>query len=89
MKDFLSLLDMYLSVFLVLLVWCVCVFLFRGVHRQTNGHSREISEIVPAHTRAHTCRDHSHTVARPIVGPATGHFLRAFMACVSVCGSRG
>ena len=49
--DFLSLLAMYLPVFLVLLV-CVCVCLFHGVHRQTNRHSREISEIVPAHMRA-------------------------------------
>ena len=48
----LSLLDMYLPVFLVLLV-CVCVCLCHGVHRQTSRHSREISEIVPAHTR--TC----------------------------------
>jgi hypothetical protein len=48
--DFLSLLDMYLPVFLVLLV-CVCVCLCHDVHRQTNRHSREISEIVPAHAR--------------------------------------
>ncbi len=33
---------------------CVCVFLCHGVHRQTNRHSREISDIVPANTRAHT-----------------------------------
>jgi hypothetical protein len=46
---FLSLLDMYLPVFLVLLA-CVCVFLCHGVHRQTNRHSRDISEIVPTHT---------------------------------------
>jgi hypothetical protein len=33
----------------------VCIFfLCRGVHRQANRHSREISEIVPAHRRAHT-----------------------------------
>jgi hypothetical protein len=32
---------------------CVCV-LCDGVHRQTNRHSREISEIVPAHSRART-----------------------------------
>ena len=43
----LSLLDTY--VFLVLFA-CVC----HGVHRQTNRHSREISEIVPAHTRVRT-----------------------------------
>jgi hypothetical protein len=49
--DFLSFLDMYLPVFLVLLV-CVCVCLCHGVHRQTNRHSREISEIGPAQTRA-------------------------------------
>jgi hypothetical protein len=49
---FLSILDMYLPVFLVCLV-CVCGFLCHGVHRQTNSHSREISEIVPAHMRAH------------------------------------
>ncbi len=59
--DFLSLLDMYFSVFLVVLV-CVCVCLWHGVHRQTNRHSREISETVPAHTRAHTCRDYSRTL---------------------------
>jgi hypothetical protein len=53
--DFLSLLDLYLPVFVVMLVCvCVCVCLCHGVHRQTNRHSREISEIVPAHTRAHT-----------------------------------
>jgi hypothetical protein len=40
---------MYLLVFLVL---CVCVCVCHGVHRQTNRHSREISEIVPAQTRA-------------------------------------
>ncbi len=53
--DFPSLLDMYLLVFLVL---CVCVFFFlcHGGHRQTNRHRREISEIGPAHTRAHTTR---------------------------------
>ncbi len=45
-----SLLDMYLLVSLVLLV-CVCVFLCHGVHRQTNRHSREISETVRAHMR--------------------------------------
>ncbi len=50
--DFLSILDMYLPVFFVVLV-CVCVCSCHGVHRQTNRHSREISEIVPAHTRAH------------------------------------
>jgi hypothetical protein len=43
---------MYLSVFFVVLVR-VCVCLCYSVHRQTNRHSREISEIVPAHTRAH------------------------------------
>jgi hypothetical protein len=48
--DFLSLLDMYWSVFLVLLV-----------HRQTNRHSWEISEIVPAHTaREHMQRSLAH-----------------------------
>ena len=53
--DFLSLLAMYLPVFLVLLVCvCVCVCVCHGVHRQTNRHSREISEMVPAQTRAHT-----------------------------------
>ncbi len=42
---------------------CVCVCLCHGVHRQTNRDSREISEVVPAHTqRARTCRDHSHTL---------------------------
>jgi hypothetical protein len=50
--DFLSILDMYLPVFLVLLV-CVCVCLCHGVHLQTNRHNRQISEIVPANTRAH------------------------------------
>ncbi len=52
--DFLSFLDMYLPVFLVLLVFAAC--LCHGVHRQTNSHSREISDIVPArtHTRTHT-----------------------------------
>ena len=49
--DFLSFLDMYFPVFLA---WLVCVFsLCHGVHRQTNRHSREISEIGPAHARAH------------------------------------
>ncbi len=43
---------MYLPVFLVLRA-CVCVCLCHGVHRQTNRHSREISEIVPAHTHTH------------------------------------
>jgi hypothetical protein len=57
MEDFLSLLDTH--VFLVLLA-CVCVCLCHGVHRQTNRHGAEISDIVPV--RAHTCRDHSHTV---------------------------
>ena len=51
--DFLSFLDMYLPVFLVLLV-CVCVFLCHGVHRQTNRHSREISETEPANICART-----------------------------------
>jgi hypothetical protein len=45
--------DICLPVFLVLLV-CVSVFLCHCVHRQTNSHGREMSEIVPAHTRAHT-----------------------------------
>ncbi len=58
--DCLSLLDMYLHVFLVFLV-CVCVFLCHGVHRQTNRHSREISETVPAHTRAHTHTPEHHS----------------------------
>ncbi len=31
---------------------CVCIFLCHGVHRQTNSHSGDISEIVPAHTHA-------------------------------------
>jgi hypothetical protein len=49
--DFLSLLDMFLPVFLVLLVFvCLC----HGVHRQTNRHNREIKEIVQAHTRVRT-----------------------------------
>jgi apolipoprotein N-acyltransferase len=51
--DFLSLLDIYLPVFLVLLAF-VCVCLCHGVHRQTNRHSRGISEVVPAHTRSRT-----------------------------------
>jgi hypothetical protein len=51
--DFPSLFDMYLPVLLVLLV-CVCKFLSHGVHWQTNRHSRKISEILPAHRRAHT-----------------------------------
>jgi hypothetical protein len=51
--DVISLLDMYVPVLLALLV-CVCVFLRHSVHRQTNRHSRDISEIVPAHTRSHT-----------------------------------
>ena len=58
--DFLSLLDMYLPMFLVWRV-CVCVCLCHSVHRQTNRHSREISEIVPAHTRAHTHAEISRT----------------------------
>jgi hypothetical protein len=32
----------------------VCFFLCHAVHRQTNRHSREISERVPAHARACT-----------------------------------
>jgi hypothetical protein len=52
--EFLSFLDMYLPVFLVLLACvCVCVCLCHGVHRQTNRHSGEICEAVPAHTRSH------------------------------------
>jgi hypothetical protein len=51
--DFPSLFDVCLPVFFVLLV-CVCVFSSHVVYRQTNRHSREISDIVPAHTRAHT-----------------------------------
>jgi hypothetical protein len=50
---------MYLPVFLVLLV-CVCVCVCHGVHWQTNRHSREISEIVPEHTRAHIQRSLAH-----------------------------
>jgi hypothetical protein len=42
---------MFLPVFLVLIV-CVCFFMCHVVHRQTNRHSREISEIVPAQTSA-------------------------------------
>jgi hypothetical protein len=49
--EFLSFLEMYLPVFLVLLL-CVCVCVCHGAHRQTNRHSREISEIVTAHMRA-------------------------------------
>jgi hypothetical protein len=56
--DFLSLLDMYWPVFLV----CVCVCLCHGVHRQTNRHSRDISEIVRAHTRA---RERQRSLAHP------------------------
>jgi hypothetical protein len=59
--DFLSLLDMHVPVFIVLFV-CVCVFLCHSVHRQTNRHSTEISEIVPARTHTRTWRDHSHTL---------------------------
>ena len=63
--DFLSLLDMYWPVFLVWLV-CACVCLCHGVHRQPNRHSREISEIVPAQTRA---RAHIRTsLAHPSAG---------------------
>jgi hypothetical protein len=40
---------------------CVCVCLCHGVHRQTNRHSREISEIVPAHTRAHALAEITRT----------------------------
>jgi hypothetical protein len=146
--DCLSILDMYLPVFLL----CVCVFLCHGVHRHMNRHSREIS-IVPAHLRAHTHMQRSlahawaavvtsvklirsrssynHTYQHEylcvciwmylfffslffwvyltacgltlcfssmqaalfgqqhVVGPATGHFCRAFIASVSVCVSRG
>ena len=57
--DCLSLLDMYWPVFLV----CVRVFLCHGVHRQTNRHSREISEIVPAHTRV---RAHAEITCMPL-----------------------
>jgi hypothetical protein len=35
-------------------VYSVCVCVFHGLHRQTNRHCREISEIVPAHTYKHT-----------------------------------
>ena len=54
-----SFLAMHLSVFLVLLM-CVWVFLCHSVHRQTNRHSKEISETVPAHAR--TFRDHLRTL---------------------------
>jgi hypothetical protein len=56
--DFLSILDMYFPVFLVLLV-CVCSC--HGVHRQTNRHSREISEIGLAHARARSKVEVTHT----------------------------
>jgi hypothetical protein len=58
--DFLTFLAMYLSVFSVLLM-CECVFLCHGVHRQSNRHSREISEIVPA--CAHMQRSLAHPCA--------------------------
>jgi hypothetical protein len=58
--DFPSLLDMYLPMFLVWLV-PVCVCVCYGVHRQTNRHSSEISEIVPEHTRARVHVEIIHT----------------------------
>ena len=48
-----SLLDMYLHVFLAFLVR-VCMCLCHGVHWQTNRRSREISEIVPVPSYNHT-----------------------------------
>jgi hypothetical protein len=49
--DFLSFLDMYWPVFLVLLVCvCVCFCVHLQTNRQTNRHSRGISEIVPERT---------------------------------------
>ena len=40
---------------------CVCVFLFHGVHGRQKDTSREISEIVPANTRACTHVEITHT----------------------------
>ncbi len=40
---------------------CVCVFWCHGVYREMNRHSREISETVPAHKRAHTHRQITRT----------------------------
>jgi hypothetical protein len=63
--DVLSLLDMYLPMFLVWRVCvCVCVCVCHGVHRQTNRHSREIDEIVPARTRARAHAEITHTPLR-------------------------
>ncbi len=52
---------------------CVCVFWCHGAHRQTNRHSREISEIVPAHARV---RSHAHTCAH-----AHGEITRTPLSC--------
>ncbi len=65
--DFLSwsLLDMYWPVFLVFAYLCVLVSRWwsASVHRQTNRHCREISEIVPAHT--HACGHILRSLAHP------------------------
>jgi hypothetical protein len=56
----------------------VCLgFLCHGVHRQTNRHSREISEIVPAHTRAR-----AHTQAQITHTPLSWHHTNMH-TCVS------
>jgi hypothetical protein len=87
--DFLSFLYMYVGVFLVLFV-CLCVCLLcLGVHRQTNRHRREISEILPTHTRACTtvARDHSDTLGF-VLAPHTHihartHKYVSLFACLS------
>jgi hypothetical protein len=95
--DFPSLLDMYRHVISVLLV-CLCVCLCHGVHRQTNRHSRDISEIVPAHTLAYTLAEITHTRLRLAEITHTRLRFSIFMylsvflvllVCVCVCLGHG
>ena len=61
--DFLPLLDMYWSLFLVLLV-CMCVRVCVTVctGRQTDTVETLAKQYQHIRARAHTCRDHSHTL---------------------------
>ena len=67
------------------------MFLFHGVHRQTNRHSREISEIVPAHARAHT---HAEITRTPLScggdecdadSLLRQSYIQTYVPCVCVC----
>ncbi len=58
--DFLSLLGMYLPVFLVLLVCvCVCVCVTVCTGRQTDAEERDRRNSTSTRARTHTCRDRS------------------------------